>query len=75
MQRDTFGICLSKSMLSRNLTTTFTHVRAYETIEQSEDVKVMQAYPQMSGRELLSTMQDGQTLLWRAEFSCQSLQK
>lgn len=30
MERDTFGICLNKAMLSKNMHSTFTHVRAYE---------------------------------------------
>ncbi|MCK6261661.1 hypothetical protein KP803_00070 [Vibrio sp. ZSDE26] len=70
MKKDVFGICLSKSMLSNNLNTTFTHVRAYQSLEKNSDVKVMQAYPQLSGKEVLSTMRDSNELLWRAEFSC-----
>lgn len=33
MERDTFGICLNKAMLSENMYSTFTHVRAYEKTE------------------------------------------
>jgi hypothetical protein len=70
MKRDIFGICLSKSMLSNNLSSTFTHVRAYQKSDQSEDVTVMHAFPQMSGQELLTNMKQTKRLLWRAEFVC-----
>ncbi|NVD06732.1 hypothetical protein FCU94_07375 [Vibrio sp. JPW-9-11-11] len=70
MKRDVFGICLSKNMLSNNLSSTFTHVRAYEKSEQGEDVTVMHAFPQMSGQEVLRNMHDTGRLLWRAEFVC-----
>ncbi|OIQ26429.1 hypothetical protein [uncultured Vibrio sp.] len=70
MKKDVFGICLSKSMLSKNLNTTFTHVRAYQALESNSDVQVMQAYPQLSGKEVLSSMRGSNELLWRAEFSC-----
>lgn len=70
MERDAFGICLSKGMLSNNLSSTFTHVRAYQKSGESEDVTVMHAFPQMSGQELLASMQGSKRLLWRAEFVC-----
>lgn len=70
MKRDVFGICLSKGMLSNNLSSTFTHVRAYQKSEGSEDVTVMHAFPQMSGQELLTNMKTTKRLLWRAEFIC-----
>ncbi|AIU66672.1 MULTISPECIES: hypothetical protein [Vibrio] len=70
MKRDMFGICLSKSMLSRNLSSTFTHVRAYEKSDLDNDVKVMHAFPQLSGQELLTTIQSSKQLLWRAEYVC-----
>ncbi|KOO13457.1 cation transporter [Vibrio xuii] len=70
MKRDVFGICLSKSMLSNNLSSTFTHVRAYQKQAESEEVTVLHAFPQMSGQELLTSMKSSQTLLWRAEYIC-----
>ncbi|MEF1282530.1 MULTISPECIES: hypothetical protein [unclassified Vibrio] len=70
MKRDIFGICLSRSMLSNNLASTFTHVRAYQKSDQGEDVTVMHAYPQMSGQELLTNLKQSERLLWRAEFVC-----
>ncbi|MCG9576753.1 hypothetical protein L1D14_10930 [Vibrio tubiashii] len=72
MKRDVFGICLSKGMLSNNLSSTFTHVRAYQRSEESEDVTVLHAFPQMSGQELLTNMKETKRLLWRAEFICSS---
>lgn len=72
MKRDMFGICLSKSMLSRNLSSTFTHVRAYEQSTHDDEVKVRHAYPQLSGQELLTTIQSSKRLLWRAEYVCLS---
>ncbi|KJY81548.1 cation transporter [Vibrio galatheae] len=73
MERDVFGICLSKGMLSNNLSSTFTHVRAYQKSEQGEDVTVMHAFPQMSGRDLLTNMEGTKRLLWRAEYVCSNL--
>ena len=70
MKRDVFGICLSKGMLSNNLSSTFTHVRAYQRSEESEEVTVLHAFPQMSGQELLTNMKETKRLLWRAEFIC-----
>ena len=72
MKRDMFGICLSKSMLSHNLSSTFTHVRAYKKSKYSDGVKVMCSYPQLSGEELLTTIKSSRSLLWRAEFICPS---
>ncbi|WP_260258394.1 hypothetical protein [Vibrio intestinalis] len=71
MKRDIFGICLSKSMLSNNLSSTFTHVRAYHKSSDCDDLKVEHAYPQMTGKELLSNMDSAQAMLWRAEYVCQ----
>ncbi|MBW3696919.1 hypothetical protein EK599_14560 [Vibrio sp. T187] len=74
MERDAFGICLSKAMLFDNLHSTFTHVRAYEKSEASTpDLKVLLAFPQMSGRDLLQTMQGSRQLVWRADHHCPSL--
>ncbi|WP_038174640.1 MULTISPECIES: hypothetical protein [Vibrio] len=70
MKRDVFGICLSKNMLSNNLASTFTHVRAYEKPNGSDDLVVMRAFPQMSGQEVLSNMHESNRLFWRAEFVC-----
>ncbi|EGQ7694588.1 hypothetical protein KY888_000966 [Vibrio vulnificus] len=74
MERDTFGICLNKAMLSKNMHSTFTHVRAYEKDgRSSSDLKVLLSFPQMSGRDLLQTMQGSRQLEWRAEFFCPSM--
>lgn len=70
MERDIFGICLSKSMLSNNLSGTFTHVRAYSKSRREEDAQVMRAYPQLSGKEVLANMESSKSLFWRAEFAC-----
>lgn len=70
MKRDVYGICLSKSLLSNNLSSTFTHVRAYQRDLDGEDAKVMHAFPQLSGEELLNNMLSTKRLLWRAEFLC-----
>ncbi len=70
MQKDTLGICLSKSMLSSNLSGTFTHVRAYAKSQRNEDLEVMHAFPQLSGREVLDNMESKKALFWRAEFAC-----
>ncbi|GAB2661715.1 hypothetical protein [Vibrio panuliri] len=72
MKRDVYGICLSKNMLSKNLSSTFTHVRAYSKAEVLEDACVRHAYPQMSGKELLNNIQSDTNLFWRAEFVCQT---
>lgn len=69
MERDAFGICLSTSMLSHNLSSTFTHVRAYETSNRL-DARVKHTYPQLSGEQLLESMSHNNDLVWRAEFCC-----
>lgn len=74
MERDTFGICLNKAMLSENMYSTFTHVRAYEKSDvSSADLKVLLSFPQMSGKDLLDTMRGSRQLEWRAEFHCPSM--
>ncbi|MBE4070493.1 hypothetical protein CGI24_13980 [Vibrio parahaemolyticus] len=71
MERDTFGICLNKAMLSENMYSTFTHVRAYEKNGgNASDLKVLLSFPQMSGKDLLNTMRGSRQLEWRAEFHC-----
>lgn len=71
MKRDDLGICLSKDMLSRQLYSTFTHVRAYDAKDScSDEMLVLLSFPQMSGRELLSTMQSSKKLVWRADYFC-----
>ncbi|MDE1313751.1 hypothetical protein MEG05_05700 [Vibrio aestuarianus] len=76
MKRDAFGICLSRDMLFDNLHSTFTHVRAYELkTESNEDLRVLLAFPQMSGKDVLSTMQGSQKLEWRADYFCSSHHK
>ncbi|MBO0179201.1 hypothetical protein P7L86_04640 [Vibrio parahaemolyticus] len=71
MERDKFGICLNKAMLSENMYSTFTHVRAYEKNGgNASDLKVLLSFPQMSGKDLLNTMRGSRQLEWRAEFHC-----
>ncbi|MGM5897651.1 hypothetical protein ABK974_17800 [Vibrio parahaemolyticus] len=71
MERDTFGICLNKAILSENMYSTFTHVRAYEKNGgNASDLKVLLSFPQMSGKDLLNTMRGSRQLEWRAEFHC-----
>lgn len=73
MERDDLGICLNKEMLSNQLCSTFTHVRAYEDSETCVDeMLVMFSFPQMSGRELLNTMKSTKKLVWRADYFCPS---
>ncbi|EPA8364986.1 hypothetical protein ACQ676_000469 [Vibrio fluvialis] len=73
MERDAFGICLSQDMLFENLHSTFTHVRAYELETEDDDqLRVLLAFPQMSGRDVLITMQGTKKLIWRADFLCPS---
>ncbi len=73
MERDDLGICLSKAMLSEQLCSTFTHVRAYDPDDAClEEMLVLLSFPQMSGRELLSTMQSTKKLVWRADYFCPS---
>ncbi len=71
MERDNFGICLNKAMLSENMYSTFTHVRAYEkNAGNATELKVLLSFPQMSGKDLLNTMCGSRQLEWRAEFHC-----
>ncbi len=70
MERDVFGICLSTSMLSGNLSSTFTHVRAYEAVEDELDARVKHAFPQLSGQQLLDNITQSDELIWRAEYCC-----
>jgi hypothetical protein len=70
MKRDIFGICLSKTMLSNHRSSTFTHVRAYEQLDTEEGARVMHAFPQMSGEQILESMGAAKSLLWRAEYAC-----
>lgn len=72
MECDAFGICLSRDMLYENLQSTFTHVRAYE-LESDDDheLRVLLSFPQLSGKEVLTTMQGTKKLVWRADFHCQ----
>ena len=74
MKRDVFGICLSQTILSEHLATTFTHVRVYRKHDGNQELKVVDAYPQMSGKELLTTMSGARekALHWRAEHYCPS---
>ncbi|MFB9134076.1 hypothetical protein M1D72_15055 [Vibrio sp. AK197] len=69
MKRDAFGICISPALLSRNLSSTFTHIRGYETREQ-QDTTVKLAFQQLSGEQLLNTVESNTELLWRAEYCC-----
>ncbi|QIL86428.1 hypothetical protein G7083_11545 [Vibrio sp. HDW18] len=71
MKRDTLGICLSKDMLSDHLLSTFTRVRAYEMESRAHDeMRVLFAFPQMLGKDLLTTMQGSRKLVWRADYHC-----
>ncbi len=70
MQRDVLGICLSKSMLSSHLNTTFTHIRAYDETAEHFNAQVLESYPQMSGKEVLRSMKQSRSRVWRAEFCC-----
>lgn len=71
MERDTFGICLNKAMLSENMYSTFTHVRLMKKNGgNASDLKVLLSFPQMSGKDLLNTMRGSRQLEWRAEFHC-----
>ncbi|GAL19100.1 cation transporter [Vibrio maritimus] len=77
MERDCFGICLDRALLSRNRRATFTHVRAYQTTNSPEDdldqdVQVSFASPQMSGSEVLKALLKSKHLLWRAGYVCPS---
>ena len=73
MKRDNWGVCLTKTMLFKHLQSIFIHVRAYDKDGTSPlDIKVLLAFPQMSGRVLLQTMQGSRQLVWRAAHHCQS---
>ncbi|MCE0492404.1 hypothetical protein [Vibrio salinus] len=76
MIRDEFGICLSQEMLKKNLSSTFTHVRAYEIEkpdnESVDDAQVLLSYPQMTGEDVLISQKKNATLAWRAEHFCPS---
>ncbi|RQW61049.1 hypothetical protein [Vibrio viridaestus] len=72
MVRDELGICLSKEMLCNNLESTFTHVRAYQLNEQSDDSQVLFSYPQMKGEDVLLYQKENKKLAWRAEHLCPS---
>lgn len=71
MERDAFGICLSTQMLDEHRQSTFTHVRAYgQESRQQEDLQVMLSIPQMTGQDLLDTIQNSEEMVWRADFHC-----
>lgn len=72
MNKDSFGICLSRAMLKENERTTFTHVRAYQADDSQVDLKVLLAIPQITGKELLDTMQYSCNLVWRASYFCRA---
>lgn len=77
MERDCFGICLDKALLSQHRRATFTHVRAYQTATSVEDdleqdVVVSFSSPQMSGNEVLKVLKQSKHLLWRAGYLCPS---
>lgn len=76
MIRDEFGICLSDDMLKKNLSSTFTHVRAYEADrinhDSLNDMQVMFSYPQMTGEDVLDSQKKNRSLMWRAEHFCPS---
>ncbi|EEX41810.1 cation transport ATPase [Vibrio furnissii CIP 102972] len=64
---------MSHDMLFENLHGTFTHVRAYELESEDDDhLRVLLAFPQMSGKDVLVTMQGTKKLIWRADFLCPS---
>ncbi|GAD79984.1 hypothetical protein [Vibrio ezurae] len=70
MNKDAFGICINSAMLKQNERTTFTHVRAYQTDDSGLDLRVLLAIPQITGKELLNTMQHSRNLVWRATYQC-----
>ncbi|CAM4337880.1 hypothetical protein QWZ05_18445 [Vibrio agarivorans] len=72
MNKDCLGICLSQGVLQKHLQTTFTHVRAYSPNREIESSDVILAYPQLSGQQVLDSMQGSSRLIWRAEFSCEA---
>ncbi|SJL83025.1 hypothetical protein [Vibrio palustris] len=71
MERDDLGICLSSHLLSSHLYSTFTSVRAYK-VDSSDhnDVTVIFSSPQMTGRDVLKSMETDDELEWRAEHLC-----
>lgn len=71
MERDAFGICLSKQMLTEHRQSTFTHVRAYgQQSRPQRNLQVMRSIPQMTGQDLLDTIEDNEEMVWRADFHC-----
>lgn len=70
MNKDTFGICIDRAMLEENERTTFTHVRAYQASSSELDLQVLLAIPQITGKELLSALQQSCDLIWRATYHC-----
>ncbi len=72
MERDDLGICLSKEMLTNQLSSTFTHVTAYEGSNCLDEMSVLFSFPQMSGQEVLNTMKSTKKLVWRAGYFCPS---
>ncbi|MGF1747991.1 MULTISPECIES: cation transporter [Vibrio] len=77
MKRDCFGICLNRAVLSKNRSSTFTHVRAYQKQDcQQQSIEhellVSFASPQMSGSEVLKAMLQAKDLVWRAGYVCPS---
>jgi hypothetical protein len=77
MVRDELGICLSHELLSENLNSTFTHIRAYELqhVFNEDGAHVLLAIPQMQGRDVLHSMVGNKRLIWRADFCCPCYQK
>lgn len=74
MVRDELGICLSHEMLTENLASTFTHIRAYDQESQDpDDAHVLLAFPQMTGKEVLCSIRGNKTLVWRADYFCPAL--
>ncbi|OBT09450.1 cation transporter [Vibrio sp. UCD-FRSSP16_10] len=70
MNKDSFGICITSAMLKKNERTTFTHVRAYQAGDSGLDLRVLLAIPQITGKELLNTIQHSRELIWRATYQC-----
>ncbi|MEZ8967945.1 cation transporter [Vibrio breoganii] len=70
MNKDSFGICINSAMLKKNERTTFTHVRAYQATESELDLRVLLAIPQITGKDLLNTIQQSRDLIWRATYQC-----
>ncbi|CAM3049235.1 cation transporter [Vibrio rarus] len=70
MNKDSFGICITSAMLREHKQTTFTHVRAYQASDCEMDLRVLLAIPQITGKELLNTIQHSRDLIWRATYQC-----